>query len=253
MKGHTFNCGKKMSLERYENSKKRFFGIGNKIRNTGKTRFKKGHIHTKNWLIAMHNMKGQIRKKRKILFCKNCDKEFYNKEYSNRRKFCSRECYYLSLKEYRKIRFILECKQCHKEFTVTPANIKKIFCSQKCQWKSMEGREQKSNWIEKQRVQISGDKCWLWKGGISADPYGLEFNNQLKEQVRKRDRYRCQQCFRHQDELNEKLSIHHIDYDKKNNKSNNLISLCRVCHIQTNYSRDDWTNYFREMRIKANG
>lgn len=95
-----------------------------------------------------------------------------------------------------------------------------------------------------------------WQGGKSLEPYGIEFNNQLKEQIRKRDKYRCQQCFRHQDELfrivkgkklkNYKLYIHHIDYDKTNNSEDNLIPLCNNCHLQTNFNRGDWIRYFQD-------
>ena len=91
-----------------------------------------------------------------------------------------------------------------------------------------------------------------WKGFISFEPYGIEFNESLKEQNRKRDNYRCQECFRHQSELFTKngkkahLLIHHIDYNKKNNSPDNLISLCPVCHNQTNFNRDNWTEYYQE-------
>ena len=97
-----------------------------------------------------------------------------------------------------------------------------------------------------------------WQGGISKEEYGVEFNKELKEQIRKRDNYRCQQCFRHQNELfrvingvirRYKLCIHHINYNKKNNLSGNLISLCSNCHVQTNYKRKDWTEYFRNKTI----
>lgn len=97
-----------------------------------------------------------------------------------------------------------------------------------------------------------GEKNHQWIDGSSFEPYGIEFNEGLKEQIRKRDNYRCQQCFRHQDELYNKtgkkykLHVHHIDYDKKNNKPENLISLCMSCHLQTNFGRDDWTNYFNQ-------
>ena len=95
-----------------------------------------------------------------------------------------------------------------------------------------------------------------WNNGSSFEPYGLEFNEKLREQIRQRDNYRCQQCFRHQDELftkngrKIKLSIHHIDFNKQNNNPNNLISLCKRCHMQTNYNREDWIKYFQE---KING
>lgn len=78
------------------------------------------------------------------------------------------------------------------------------------------------------------------------------WTRKLKEKIRKRDGYRCQQCFRHQDELyyqptgkKYKLNIHHIDYNKNNCDENNLISLCRTCHSQTNFKREDWTQYFK--------
>jgi len=107
----------------------------------------------------------------------------------------------------------------------------------------------------KEYLQIRGDKHFNWKGDKSEEKYGYEFTSQLKEAIRKRDSYRCQQCFRHQDELfttnrkgqvvKRKLCIHHIDYNKLNNKSENLISLCGVCHAQTGYDRNDWTDYLK--------
>jgi len=112
-------------------------------------------------------------------------------------------------------------------------------------------RKYKSQWMKEynfkfKSFQISGSKHPNWQGGKSFEPYGLEFNNKLKEFIRKRDNYRCQECFRHQSELKDKLNIHHIDYNKQNNNTNNLISLCRSCHTQTNYTRKDWVNYFKE-------
>jgi hypothetical protein len=98
------------------------------------------------------------------------------------------------------------------------------------------------------------EKASNWQGGLSFEPYSEEFNDQLKERIRQRDNYRCQQCFRHQDELffsngkKYKLMIHHTDYNKKNNDPLNLISLCVNCHSQTNFKREDWTKYFKEKQ-----
>ena len=83
-----------------------------------------------------------------------------------------------------------------------------------------------------------------WKGGLSFEPYGIEFNGKLKEVIRKRDKYTCQYCYRNQEEVREKLSIHHIDYDKKNNNPLNLISLCRKCHTKMGANRELWRRYF---------
>lgn len=83
-----------------------------------------------------------------------------------------------------------------------------------------------------------------WRGGSSFEPYGLEFNKTLKEIVRSRDNDRCQVCQKPQEEETRRLSIHHIDYNKKNCKLSNLVSLCGSCHMKTNYQRDYWIEYF---------
>lgn len=81
-----------------------------------------------------------------------------------------------------------------------------------------------------------------WKGGLSFELYGKEFNKGLKNQIRNRDNHQCQEC--RILENGHKFPVHHIDYNKKNNNPNNLISLCTICHVKTNYKREDWENYF---------
>lgn len=84
-----------------------------------------------------------------------------------------------------------------------------------------------------------------WQGGISFEPYGVAFNNQLKSYIRWMDNHTCQQCNIPEKELGYKLGVHHIDFNKKNNTIQNLISLCKTCHSQTNFNRQDWINYFQ--------
>lgn len=82
--------------------------------------------------------------------------------------------------------------------------------------------------------------------------YGSEFDNSLKEQVRFRDKYTCQLCGCSQLENGSQLDCHHIDYNKKNNDINNLISLCDTCHCKTNTNRKYWTNRFLEFGVQKN-
>lgn len=93
-------------------------------------------------------------------------------------------------------------------------------------------------------LQFTKENNPSWMGGISFEPYGIEFDRYLREEVRKRDNYTCQECNKSQEELKRKLTIHHIDYNKKNNKKINLISLCLKCHAKTNFNREHWKNYF---------
>jgi hypothetical protein len=90
---------------------------------------------------------------------------------------------------------------------------------------------------EKLRKYV-GDKTSMWKGGISFEPYSVDWTNTLKQAVRQRDRYTCQICGK------EGLFVHHIDYNKKNCNLNNLITLCNSCHSKTNKDRTKWINYF---------
>jgi len=93
--------------------------------------------------------------------------------------------------------------------------------------------------------RITGKNNPAWLGGISFEPYTPDFNSVLKKQIRQRDNFICQECGKPENELKRKLSVHHIDYNKKNSKSLNLISLCILCHIKTNMDRKHWENYFK--------
>lgn len=99
--------------------------------------------------------------------------------------------------------------------------------------------------VQKMRISRSGAGNAAWQGGISYEPYGLEFNAELREQIRKRDEHKCQVCVTDQKGLRRKLSVHHIDYDKKNNKPENLVSLCESCHTATNSNRRYWQEVFK--------
>ena len=88
---------------------------------------------------------------------------------------------------------------------------------------------------------FSKEKNWNWKSGISYEPYGFEFNEELKKLIRKRDNSKCQICGKYGKD------VHHIDYNKKNNDPKNLITLCHKCHSKTGHNRKIWLHYFKEM------
>lgn len=90
-----------------------------------------------------------------------------------------------------------------------------------------------------------GDKCYLWQGGISFEPYSVDWTRTLRRSIRERDHYTCQLCGELQSDR--ALSIHHIDYDKKNCNPNNLITLCVGCNTKVNSNRENWIKYFRAL------
>lgn len=92
-----------------------------------------------------------------------------------------------------------------------------------------------------------GSNSGTWKGGASLEDYGGQFTLGLKEQIRDRDNRRCCECGCPEEELEERLSVHHVDEDKKNNNHDNLISLCRACHSKVHWGKKDWATYFRKI------
>lgn len=87
-----------------------------------------------------------------------------------------------------------------------------------------------------------------WKGGISFEIYPEEFNESLKEKIKKRDNYKC--CDPDCSGESKKLNVHHIDYDKKNCNKNNLITLCSKCHGKTNGNRDYWKEFYKKIILE---
>ena len=69
---------------------------------------------------------------------------------------------------------------------------------------------------------------------IEIEAYPEEWNEELKESIRKRDNYTCQICGMTQEEslirYKGKLSIHHIDRNKNNCNPDNLVTQCKGCH-----------------------
>lgn len=192
-----------------------------------------------------------------IKLCENCKREIklfpskvkaYTNRKANKHFFCSRKCYQdwwiknmIEIKEnhphWRGGEIKKECKFCGKFFVKRRRgkDRKYLFCSKECAYSFMKGENS------------SG-----WQGGISFESYSMDWTDTLKESIRKRDNYICQLCEIHQDELDgrfKKLAVHHIDYNKKNLNPENLISLCIYCHMKTNFNRNYWMNFFKEISI----
>ena len=72
----------------------------------------------------------------------------------------------------------------------------------------------------------------------------FNFNNELKELIRKRDNYKCQICGIPQEECFKNLHVHHIDFNKSNCSPDNLITFCNSCHSK---------QLKKERMVKKNG
>lgn len=84
--------------------------------------------------------------------------------------------------------------------------------------------------------------------GRSKEPYSLDFTQSLKELIRKRDNYTCQNCNMTEEEhiivLGKVLHVHHIDYNKENCNEDNLITVCASCNTRANFNREYWKEIY---------
>lgn len=100
----------------------------------------------------------------------------------------------------------------------------------------------------KTSIRISGAGHSNWKGGISYEPYcPIWQDKEYKNDIKLRDGNKCLNptCNKKDD----RLHIHHIDYDKKNCSPYNLITLCGSCNAKANYDRD-WHKTWYQAIIK---
>ncbi|MEK6879708.1 MAG: HNH endonuclease signature motif containing protein [Nanoarchaeota archaeon] len=131
------------------------------------------------------------------------------------------------------------CLNCGKSYrTKKFSQSKSRYCSKECQYSSVIFKKMMAS---NSKPDMKLEKNSAWKGGISFEPYSVDWTETLKRAVRERDKYICKICGLYG------LDIHHIDYNKKNCDLENLITLCHSCHAKTNYNRDYWQKYFKNL------
>ena len=171
--------------------------------------------------------------------CSFCQKKIIERQANIKRSknlFCDKECYDNYQRKYPRKgsdhhqwnRIKVTCEICCKTVEKWPSIVKKYshqFCGNEC----------RKIWLES-GVQ-SGKNNPAWKGGYKKY-YGPNWKEQQRK-VRDRDSHICQNCGKNENDLGEKLSVHHIIPFREfqgncelANELNNLISVCRKCHTK---------------------
>jgi hypothetical protein len=99
------------------------------------------------------------------------------------------------------------------------------------------------------KANISGENHPNYRDGSSSGGYPPEWTEHLRESIRDRDGRVCQMsdCNKTEEVNGQKLDVHHIDYDKENCDSDNLISLCRSCHRTADHNLEYHQQLFEGM------
>ena len=180
--------------------------------------FQKGH--------PSYNIYPQIFKN--CLFCGKKFKTILAK--FNRAHFCSKECYWQSMKEKkftrRKETFKIKCQTCDRIFEVSPFFKNRKFCNRKCHKKFQKGKHYspKTEFKKGQPSLRKGEKSSWWKGGITPLNKIIKKSTQYldwRKKVFERDKYTCQKC----KEKGGNLHPHHIKLFSQILKENNIKTL----------------------------
>lgn len=95
-----------------------------------------------------------------------------------------------------------------------------------------------------------GDKCNLWKGGISFEPYCPKFNKSFKNRVRAFFNHICVECGMTRKENKRELDVHHVNYDKMmccNDVKPLFVALCHSHNTIANSDRGFWEDWYTEI------
>lgn len=90
-------------------------------------------------------------------------------------------------------------------------------------------------------ITAIGENSPMWQGGKSREPYCVDWTKEFKEFIKERDSYKClnPSCWGQDN----RLHVHHIDYNKKNCSLENLITLCGSCNSRANKDRN-WHKFW---------
>ena len=162
---------------------------------------------------------------------------FSNWQYGFRCKYCARN-----------VRFTIDFVRAKfKEFGYTLLSTEYVNQKQKLIYKCPYGHEHTitfTDWYNGgyrcptcYAIKMSGAGNHGWQGGVSNGDYCPVWKDkEYKQNIRDRDGNCCLNPYC--GSLNRKdLTIHHIDYDKKNCHPSNLITVCRSCNSCANVNR----------------
>ncbi len=152
----------------------------------------------------------------------------------------------------------------HKRYCSIPENIKRMSIITTKRFEDQEQRDIVSIGVKRynkeNNIDHSGkNSYWYgkfgpesanWKGGVSrvlSKYCEVWLDLEYKESIRIRDNHTCQNpdCWNTCND--ETLNIHHINYNKKDCRPINLITLCRSCNSRANKNRKYWEELYIDI------
>ena len=212
--------------------------------------------------------------------CKGCGEVFFIIPSQDAyRQFCSYQCYLKSRVVLKKTQI---CPICGREFIHKRARRNGLYCSNKCRGRLRERRvtrtclwcgkifERRKSVADRDGMSFCSMLCWGkwksknlvgtkspgWQGGLSFAPYCLQFNKDFKRRVREFFKNVCVECGMTEKENGQKLSVHHVNYDKMmccNDVKPLFVALCRGHNTGANKDRKYWEGHYTNIINEKHG
>ena len=218
--------------------------------------------------IECHKKLLQINRKQYISKdCLQCKKPLTRDQLKDpRTKYCSPDCAYTALTGIK--RSVAFCENLSQKLTgriFSSEHISKI-TNAAC-LRGIEQRKKTRVWLQcpecsrffnklKSRVlQAVEPKCSVECFGASRrlpdfqKHYPEIWNESLRETIRVRDNRTCSVCKLAENQLDQKMCVHHIDHNKSNCNHSNLISMCRECHNESHYSNQNFWKQILKSKV----
>lgn len=170
--------------------------------------------------------KKPVQKKMEIIDCPNCGKSFYKRVQNQ--KFCSKKC----CQEFYRKKNKKQMPETKKQVCLNcgkPTDGK--YCSTNCrlehEFRMMMRKKAQGNQSMQEIIDASESIRVTYNGKLLNGWLSGGFTEHLKEEIKKRDGYRCYICHKETD-----LHVHHIIPRSQGgpNIPENLITLCSGCH-----------------------
>lgn len=185
--------------------------------------------------------------------CTTCTKEL-NPE-SNQNKFCSRKCFYESMKgPGSRVKTCVECNSEYprKHHYTNATWAKSKYCSLDCNYKNTSLKKGHQTWNKGLEGYMAGEKNSMWKGGITPLVRKLRASTAMKlwrKAIFERDNYACGECGNRGGKLNAHHVKHFSTYPELRFIISNGMTLCESCH-ENQHENSTFTAKLSEHQVK---
>jgi len=156
--------------------------------------------------------------------CEHCKEQFWARLQKIR--FCSNGC----ARRYANPERFKKCKQCNKEFKITVD--RKFFCSLECYFANVKAKKTVYT-CKTCKKKLATYNSYRKRSYCSKD---CLYNRPIKRKYRTKAlnnfEKKCSIC----GDCKKTIDIHHINGNREINEIENLIALCRGCHIRVHKS-----------------